>query len=182
MPQQVNRYHPALVVLHWLLALMILGLLLAGFLVVDPMPNTDPKKLDILTIHMSAGMTILALMLIRFGIRRKTQRPPAAKTGHPLLDRLARIVHYGFYLMVVLMATTGLATALTAGLNRSVFQRSGEALPANFDDIPIFRFHTIFAIILATLIALHVLAALWHQFGRRDGLISRMALGKRTSP
>ena len=177
--QQVSRYHPALVVLHWLLAVMILGLLFAGFFVVDKMPNSDPKKLDILMIHMSAGMTILVLMLARFAIRRAKTRPPAAETGHPLLDRLGRLVHSTFYIVVVLMAATGLATALLAGLNRSVFQRDGEPLPAHFGDFPTFKMHALLAFLLAALVILHIAAALWHTFIRRDGLIRRMSFAKR---
>jgi cytochrome b561 len=177
--QQVSRYHPALVVLHWLLALMIIGLLLAGFFVMNPMPNTDPKKLDILMLHMSAGITILALMLIRYAIRRASARPPMAQTGHPLLDRLARVVHSSFYLVVVLMAASGITTALLAGLNRSVFQRDGEPLPAHFGVFPSFKAHALLALLLAALVLMHVGAALWHQFIRHDGLIRRMSFGKR---
>ena len=40
----VSRYHPLLVVLHWLLALMIIGMLIAGFLVLDPMQNSNPAQ------------------------------------------------------------------------------------------------------------------------------------------
>ena len=38
-----SRYQPVLVALHWLLALMIIGLLCLGFFVLANMPNTDPK-------------------------------------------------------------------------------------------------------------------------------------------
>ena len=41
----VQRYHPALMALHWLMALMIIALLLGGSLVTAPTPNTDPEKI-----------------------------------------------------------------------------------------------------------------------------------------
>ena len=40
---------------------MIIGLLCLGFFVLAQMPNTDPKKLDILVGHMSGGMVVLGL-------------------------------------------------------------------------------------------------------------------------
>ena len=62
-----SRYQPVLVALHWLLALMIIGLLCLGFFVLADMPNTDPKKLDILVWHMAGGMLIhFGIMLLRF--------------------------------------------------------------------------------------------------------------------
>jgi cytochrome b561 len=177
----VSRYHPLLVTLHWLLALMIIGMLIAGFLVIDPMPSTDPHKIRVLLLHMSGGMLILALMLIRLVVRLRSARPAPASIGSPLLDRLAVLAHYGFYLLVLLMVTSGYTTAILAGLNRSVFQRTGEPLPADFDVYPSFVAHSYLATVLAVLIGLHVLAAIYHQFVRKDHLLSRMAFGRRTS-
>src|SRR3984893_102028 len=164
----VSRYHPLLVALHWLLAVLIIAMLCAGFFLLAPMPNIDPQKIGILLVHMSLGMLILGLAVIRFIVRIATATPADATTGHTALDRSARLAHYGFYLLVVLMAGTGLATAILAGLNRSVFQKTGEALPATFDAYPTFTAHSFFALILTALIVVHVPAALYHQFGRRD--------------
>src|ERR1700730_3611713 len=118
----VCRHHPLLVALHWLLAALIVAMLAVGFFKLAAMPNTDPEKIGILLIHMSLGMSILALMAIRFVVRLATATPAEATTGHPLLDRIAPVTHYGFYVLVFLMAGTGLATSILAGLNRSVFQ------------------------------------------------------------
>jgi cytochrome b561 len=175
----VTRYHPALVTLHWLLALLIVVMLCVGWLVLDDMSNTDPAKLNILELHMAVGMTILLLILIRALTRWRTQKPENAQTGYPLLDRLGRIVHYSFYVVVIVMALSGLSTAIVTGLNRSVFQRDGEPLPANFDDYPTFNVHSFFATVLAILIVLHIAAALYHQFIRKDRLLSRMWFGNR---
>ena len=59
----VERYHPALVVLHWLLGgLIVLGLLMGTFLLED-LPNSDPAKLDGLRGHMINGAVIGCLMV-----------------------------------------------------------------------------------------------------------------------
>jgi len=133
--KQVTRYHPLLVALHWLLAFLIIAALFAGFFLLARMPNSDPQKIRVLLVHMAAGMTILALMVVRFIVRMLTSRPAPATTGHPFLDRIAPVTHYGFYVLVLLMVGTGYATAILAGLNRIVFQGSGEPLPENSPSI-----------------------------------------------
>jgi cytochrome b561 len=175
-----SRYQPVLVALHWLLALMIIGLLCLGFFVLADMPNTDPNKLDILMWHMAGGMMVLALMIVRFIIRLRSARPATATTGSSLLDRLAPVTHYGFYLIVLLIITSGYSTGILAGLNRSVFQRNGEPLPDSFAVFPSFRAHAVLATLLAVLIVAHIAAALYHQLVLKDGLLRRMWFGERT--
>ena len=179
--KQVTRYHPLLVTLHWLLAFLIIAALLAGFFLLARMPNSDPQKIRVLLVHMAAGMTILALMVVRFIVRMLTSRPAPATTGHPFLDRIAPVTHYGFYVLVLLMVGTGYATAILAGLNRIVFQGSGEPLPENFAVYPTFIAHGYIALFLAGFVVLHVLAALYHQFVRRDGLFRGMWFGRRAA-
>ena len=175
----VSRYHPLLVILHWLVALLLIGMLALGFFWLRTMPSTDPRKLDILEVHMAAGMLILALMAVRFILRLMTAHPAPASTGRPGLDRAAPILHYGFYVIVLLMVGSGYGTGLLAGLPAIVFARSGEPLPASFADYPSFTVHALLAAILAGAIALHVLAALYHQLVRKDRLLARMSLGRR---
>jgi cytochrome b561 len=177
--KQVLRYHPALVILHWLLAAMIIGLLFIGFFVLARMPNSEPAKIIILEIHMAAGMGVLALMLVRLVIRLRTAHPPQATIGNAALDRLASLGHYGFYVIVLLMVATGYATGLAARLNEIVFARSGEPLPPTFDGYPTFTAHFYLALLLAALIVVHTAAALYHQWLRKDRLLARMGLGKR---
>jgi cytochrome b561 len=155
--------------LHWLLAVLIVAMLGAGFVLLEPMPSTDPQKIGILRIHMALGMFILALMAVRFILRMRTARPADATTGYPVLDRIAPVTHYCFYILVLLMAATGLATAILAG-----FQGSGEPLPPDFDIYPSFVAHGYLALLLAGFIILHVAAAIHHQFVRKDLLLRRM--------
>jgi cytochrome b561 len=63
----VARYHTALVVLHWLLAVMLIVALAMGALVLDKTPNASPEKIDALRGHMIAGIAILLLMLASGG-------------------------------------------------------------------------------------------------------------------
>jgi cytochrome b561 len=172
-----TRYHPALVVLHWLLAVLVLFSLAMGFFSLTRLPNDAPLKILALRGHMALGIVILGLMLARFGVRLATRRPPRATTGHSALDRLALPAHYLMYVLVALMAVSGIELALAAGLPAIVFGGSGAPLPASFTHYAPRVAHGIVARLLLALIALHVVAALYHQFVRRDGLIARMALG-----
>lgn len=177
----VTRYHPLLVTLHWLLAFLLLGELLAGFLVLEAMPNTDPQKIQLLQFHMVGGTLICTLTLIRLITRLRSNRPAAATTGNPLLDRLALVNHYGLYALVFAMVAAGYTTAFAAGLPAIVFGGSGAPLPADFEMFPSAGVHGAIGALILLLVALHLLAALYHQFIRRDGLLSRMAFGRRTA-
>jgi cytochrome b561 len=172
-----SRYQPVLVALHWLLALMIIGLLCLGFFVLANMPNTDPNKLDILVWHMSGGMFVFVLMILRAVIRRWSARPAMTATGSPLLDQLASMAHYGFYVIVFLMIATGWTTGW---LISGVFQPNGGSLPDSFSVFPTFRAYAALATLLAILIVAHIAAAFYHQFVLKDGLFRRMWFGKRT--
>ena len=178
-PKPVSRYHAALVILHWLLAILILGALALGYFGLAATPNANPHKIAVLRLHMAGGMLILALMVIRFIVRMLTARPADATTGYRLLDQLAPLTHYGFYILVTLMVATGYATGLLAGLPDIVFEGSGDPLPASFTEFPTFVAHGYLAALLAGFIALHVLAALYHQVVRKDALLRRMWFGRR---
>ncbi len=175
---QVSRYHPALVVLHWVLALLIVAALALGALVMVKIPNTSPTKLEALRSHMSGGLAILVLMLVRLVIRSRTAHPEPATAGHPLLDRLAFLSHRMFYGTVVLMAISGIIMALQSGLLDTVFFGQGH-LPADFWAYSFRYVHYVASRILMALIALHIVAAFYHALVLRDGLLRRMFFGRR---
>jgi cytochrome b561 len=174
----VSRYHPALVVLHWALALLIIAALALGALVMVKIPNTDPMKFEALRSHMSGGMAILVLMLVRLLIRSRSDHPAAASAGHPLLDLLAWLSHRMFYGTVFAMAVSGIITALQSGAFEAVFFGHGK-LPADFWAFSFRSVHYVLSRILMALIAVHVIAALYHALVLRDGLLGRMFFGRR---
>jgi cytochrome b561 len=175
---QPARYHPALVTLHWLLALMLLGMLGYGSLVFSAIPNSAPEKIDALRGHMIGGGLILVLTLLRLVVRLKTAHPPPASTGNAMLDRLAPAAHWALYGLVFVIAGSGIAMSVLAGLPGIVFGGVG-ALPVNFDALPPRWVHGVVAKLLMLVIAAHVVAALYHQFVRRDSLLGRMGFGRR---
>src|SRR5262249_1605655 len=82
--KQVSRYHPLLVTLHWVLAVLIIAELTLGFFGLAATSNSDPRKIDIPRVHMTGGVLILALMVLRFIVRMRTSRLAAGRCHHRL--------------------------------------------------------------------------------------------------
>lgn len=104
-----RRYHPVLVALHWILALMLILALFAGGVVLEATPNSDPGKVDALRAHMGFGIAILVLMLVRLVVRLVTRHPAPADPGSPVLGLVAQVTHWGLYVAVIGMAVSGMA-------------------------------------------------------------------------
>ncbi|WP_375574116.1 cytochrome b/b6 domain-containing protein [Ahrensia marina] len=175
----MTRYHPVLVTLHWLLALLIIAALLIGNFALDPIPESDPAKIDALRSHMIGGAVILLLMLVRLVVRLRTEHPPEADIGISALNRIARLAHWALYLLVFALVGSGIAMSVLGGLPPIVFGGSGDPLPV-FDELAPRAAHGFFAAALAILILGHIAAAFYHELVRHDGLISRMWFGKRS--
>jgi cytochrome b561 len=178
---EVSRYHPVLVILHWLLALLIVAALALGALVMAKIPNSDPMKLEALRSHMTGGAAILLLMVVRLFVRSSTRRPPAADTRSSFLNVLGWLSHRLLYVAVLGMALSGLIMALQTRLPWIVFAHEG-SLPASFWAFPIRWVHYGFSRLLMALIALHVAGALYHTIILRDHLLRRMWFGRRVQP
>ncbi len=176
----MKKYHPALVALHWLLAALIVIALVAGSQILAKTPNADPTKMFGFKAHMGNGIIILVLMITRFAIRFFTAKPPHTDIGNDLLNKGAIWAHYAIYVVVIAMSLSGLALANAAGLPDIVFGGSGDPLPADFSEYTARAVHGIVSKLLMLLLLTHVLAALYHQFVRKDSLFSRMWFGTRS--
>lgn len=172
----VRRYHPALVVLHWLVAALVFLGLVMGTFGLTPLPNSSPDKIGALQGHMIAGGAILMLTLLRLVVRRVTTHPPAAPTGFALANRLAPLAHGALYVAVLAMAGSGIAMSIGAELPAIVFGGLG-SLPVDFSHLAARSVHGTVAKLLMALVGLHVAAVAYHQWVRHDGLLSRMGFG-----
>jgi cytochrome b561 len=174
----MKRYHPLLVSLHWLLAILILFSLLTGSNILAELGNDDPEKIAILKVHMIVGLVIFSLMLLRLIVRIKTKKPKEIDTGNTIINKAGKYTHYIFYVLVFLIVASGLGVAILTGLPDIVFFESGAVLPETFNDLLPRKAHGFLTKALFFLIVLHLLAVLYHQFVRKDGLLSRMWFGK----
>ena len=146
-----KRYHPVHVVLHWLVAVLTIFLLAIGFLVFPNTPNA--QEIQMLSMHKIAGMLLGLLMVSRLITRFVLKRPAAADAGHPLLNLVGKIVHF-------------------------LLLKGDGTMPENLFIYPQLPIHGNISYILIALIAMHAGAAFYHQFIRKDNLLSRMWFGK----
>lgn len=160
-----KRYNPVLVVLHWLTVVLMLG---AGFLAEDEGGRSP------INIHMILGGLLLVVLLLRIIVRLTTRRPDWADTGIPLLNRLGELVHYGLYGVAFFILGLGGLIAYRRNLFSVVIGTGTAAGRVG----AIGMLHHLGWILAVLLIALHVGAAVFHQFILKDNLLSRMSFGK----
>ena len=173
-----RRYHPALVVLHWLLAVLLAFMLSMGGMVLPYIPHDSPDKIGALQGHMIVGAAILVLTLLRMIVRWRTHRPSASPTGRERADRIAVWMHRALYVAVMAMVASGFALSISSGLGQIVFGGVG-SLPVTFDAFPARAVHGAVSKIFLALVVAHVGAVLYHHWVRKDGLLRRMGLGRR---
>ncbi|HXF84860.1 MAG TPA: cytochrome b/b6 domain-containing protein [Anaerolineales bacterium] len=171
-----TRYHPVHVVLHWLMFLFVVLTLGVGKFVMPTVPADDPQKPFMLQIHTYIGAFITVLLIARLIVYFTTKRPAPADAGNAFLNFVARAVHFLLYLFLIGMAVSGLGMFQQANLP-AVF--SGAVPYPDFFAYPPRLGHGLISTLLILLIVLHIGAALYHQFIRKDNLLARMWFGKR---
>ncbi|MBN9037088.1 MAG: cytochrome b [Rhizobiales bacterium] len=172
-----HRYGAVAMAMHWVTAVAILGLLVSGLTMAD-MAGADPAKQSIVRTHVIIGALVVLLTLLRLAWWLLADRKPDEPGGQPRWQALAaRAVHGLFYVVIVVMGASGIATILLSGAGDILFSGAPGPLP-DFMRYPPRLAHGLFAWTLMALIGLHVAAALYHQFVLRDRLLSRMGLGR----
>ena len=171
------RYHPVHVVLHWLIAIMVIGAFAIGMTLLDSTPNSAPEKVTYLQYHAVWGQILALLLIARLITRFVFKRPAPADAGSPALNIIAKATHFLLYVGVFLMLFSGGSMSMQAGL-MNVFAGQG-SLPEDFHIYAVRTLHGMTFSFLFLLILLHFGAAMYHQFIRKDNLLARMWFGKR---
>jgi cytochrome b561 len=174
-----TRYHPLQVSLHWLIVILIFATFLLGKYM-SGLPNESGKILS-LGLHMTLGFLTLVVMVVRVIARRRLPQPVHVTAGSAFFDWIGRAVHYALYVLVFLMAVSGMSLSLQSGLIPIVFGGSGSPLPADFYEFNARMLHGFIGPALLILVGLHVGAVLYHQFILKDHLLARMGYGKSQS-
>lgn len=170
-----DRYGTVALALHWLSAALMLGLVAAGFAAAN---TTDAvAKAAILRLHVPIGLLVLVLTLARLVWWLVFDRKPTEVAGLPPMQRLAaKTVHGLLYVAVLGLAGSGIALMALSGAGGILFGEGG-ALP-DFWAYPPRWGHAVLARLLVVMLVLHIGAALYHQFVRRDRLFARMGIGR----
>jgi cytochrome b561 len=161
--------------LHWLMALMLLGLLIVGFYMHD-LP-LSPQKLQIYSWHKWAGVSVFLLVWVRLAWR-VTHRPPALPDSMPFVMRLmAHVGHGSLYLLMLAIPLSGWLMSSAKGFQTVWFGvlpipdlvGKDRALGATLQAV-----HQTLNYLLIVVVAGHVLAALKHHWIDKDNILRRM--------
>jgi cytochrome b561 len=166
------KYNKTARALHWLMAIPIIALLLFGE---HTMGSHNARFLP--SLHASAGITILLLVIFRLFWRWK-HLPPALESGSPLERTAARLAHIALYAAMMMIPLTGWL-AYTEHVRRSMGTRPANWFGLRIPLLPDFginwhMIHNWGGKLVLALIALHVAAALKHHFYDKDNTLKRI--------
>ncbi len=161
--------------LHWLMAVLLIGLLALGFYMHE-LP-LSPEKLKLYAWHKWAGVSAFLLVLVRLAWRIG-HPPPALPAGMSRSMQLAAHAGHGLlYVLMIAIPLTGWLMSSAKGFQTVWFgvlpipdllgkdKATGELLAL---------VHQSLNLLFVAVILGHVAAALKHHFIDRDGLLDRM--------
>ncbi|HEX4153957.1 MAG TPA: cytochrome b/b6 domain-containing protein [Steroidobacteraceae bacterium] len=168
-----SRYGPGAVAFHWFMAPLLVVVGVLGLL-----HDSWPKQTQAFWINMHAlcGLLLWFTLMWRFSWRAR-HAPPALPADIGVVSRrLSAPVHLGLYALMFITPILGIITFIWHGriLDAGLFHidfgiRKNPAIFEPTEDI-----HGYLAYALFVLAGLHIVAALWHQFVLRDGVMGRM--------
>ena len=160
--------------LHWALAVLIIGLIGFGMYIEDLKVSLD--NLHLFNWHKALGILAFSLILLRL-LWRFLSPPPPVLGPSGWQATAAHWVHRLFYILMVAMPLCGWIASSATGFEISFFGLFPIPLitPENEPvEMVFFAQHGIIGKLLIFLILLHVAGAMQRQFVKRDGTLRRM--------
>lgn len=192
-----NQYTKTAIFLHWFIGLAIFAMFALGWYMAE-LPKDAPKALSFdlfdlglfnwqmaeevsprtfyFNLHKSIGVTLLALIVLRF-VWRLMHRPPALLASMTAAEKkISTAVHHLLYLLMFALPISGVAMAISSKYGLKWF---GTELVAGLDNVACRDFykeaHEVLGVVLLVLIIVHILGALKHQFIVKDETMSRIS-------
>lgn len=166
-------------VLHWSMAVMIVAMLFIGVTMVASL-HLRPALIDL---HRPLGIAIGVLAVVRL-YNRLRHRPPPLPSDLPAWQVLAaKASHWALYGLMFAMPLVGWAMLSAGGY--PIELGGGVHLPAIVPHspalyAPLREAHSVLAYVLFATVLMHVGAALFHLWVRRDGVFQAMGRGARS--
>jgi cytochrome b561 len=164
--------------LHWLVVLLLIG----QFIFAWTMPHIgrDTPVTTLISLHFTFGIIILAVAIVRLIVRMVQGEPPRADALPVWQIHLSHVVHWLLYLLLFVVPILGWINASWRGMPIVMFGLELPQLVAKraagwqwTGDV-----HGLLAnYVMLALVGLHVVAALYHHFIRRDYVLKRMVPG-----
>ena len=170
-----QRFTRTAIVLHWLVALLLVGQFAFGWLL-DEIPRNTPARGWWINQHKSVGLVIGLFILLRIFWRLRHAPPPALPMP-AWQRRAASASHLAMYACMVLMPLSGYLASNFSKHGIKLFN-AVKLAPWGSDDKLVYavfnQTHKVTAVLLAVLIGVHLLAVAKHVLVDRDRLLSRM--------
>ena len=176
-----DRYTRTAIALHWLIAALVLVEFAHGWWMQEIPKQPPGLRADAFNLHKSAGLVVLALMLIRLGWRI-AHRPPALPPMLKWQTLLAKANHVLLYTMVIAMPLSGYLGSVFSGYPIKWF---GVTLPAWGWADPTIKdwmsvVHLTTSWILLVSLCLHITGTIKHTLAG-DRVMARMGFGGKTA-
>ena len=171
-----QNYGLLAVTVHWLTAVVIVGLFLLGIWMIDldyysAWYQTGPD------IHRSAGLLLLPVLLLRLVMRLVSPPPLPESNIKPWEHHCAVCMHWLLNLLTLLIIVSGYLISTADGRGVSVF--GWFEVPATVTSIDqqeeiAGKLHYYLAVSILAMASLHALAALKHHFIDRDATLKKI--------
>jgi cytochrome b561 len=177
----VPRFHGTQRLLHWLMAVLIVAMLFIG---VSMVSTVSEMRTWLIELHKPVGILILCLAAIRL-CTRLALPIPALPADLPVWQRwAASFSHIALYCLMFALPLVGWAMLSAGGYPIALFG-TFHLPPIAPIDPALFallrRAHTLLAFLLFLTILVHLGAALFHAWIRRDGVFRSMQPWTRAS-
>lgn len=163
--------------LHWLMALAIFAMFGLGLWMVD-LDYYSPYYHSAPSLHKSVGILLLIALALRFGWRLSSVRPDDDDLTH--VERtVSRIVHWGFYPLLLALMVSGYLISTADGRPIEVFGLFSVPSPGENKGLEdtAGAIHAYLSYLVIALAAVHTAAAVKHHFVDRGRSLSRMWSG-----
>lgn len=165
-------------VLHWVTAVLVIILIPAGLYMANA--PSGPTQDFFFHIHRSIGVVLLPIVLVRLFYRLSHPAPALPEDILPLQRFAAHAVHGMLYFLLVVQSFVGWigTSAYRAPILVFWVFELPPIWPENraFSE-QVFAVHRVIGILIAVLACMHIGAALFHHFVRRDDILLRMLRG-----
>ncbi|HKD29480.1 MAG TPA: cytochrome b [Xanthobacteraceae bacterium] len=164
--------------LHWITAALVLTLLPLGLVIANEWggPLQDP----LYDLHRSIGAVVIPLIILRLGYRLTHPPLPLPEDIPPLQQLAAGATHWALYALLIVQPFIGWVATSAYRAPITVFGLF-ELPPIWPQDRPLserlFVVHALIGAAIAGLAAVHIGAALYHHFVRKDRVLMRMVTG-----
>ena len=174
MSTDVKNYNPVVKMIHWLSAIVIVGMFAAGLWMVDLSYYSEWYR-TVPHWHKSVGLLLAGLTLFRWFIRGVTASP--ALEGKPFEKIAAKMAHTFMYIVLVVLFVSGYLISTEDGRAIDVFNwfsvpGVGALFEGQADLSGEIHFYAAWTLIVMS--TLHALAALKHHFIDKDNTLRKM--------